>query len=50
MKKIKINTDLGGHKAGDTITVTNGIADALTQSGHTDTPTPKTKTTTNTDD
>lgn len=43
MKKIKLNANIGGHKAGDTITVTNGTADALTRSGHVDAPTPKAK-------
>lgn len=47
---IKLTTALGGHKVGDTITVTPKVAQHLTDHGHVDTthtdkPTKKTKNT-----
>ena len=42
-KKIKINKAIGGHAAGDTITVTNGVADYLEAAGLTDKPKAATK-------
>lgn len=42
-KSIKLNTNLGGHKAGDTITVTTGVATYLTDNGYTEQPKPTTK-------
>lgn len=42
--KIKINTDLSGHKAGDTITVTNKTAAYLTERGLVEEPKPRTST------
>lgn len=34
--KIRLNTELGGHKTGDTIDVTPGVADALVGQGMAD--------------
>jgi hypothetical protein len=32
--KITLNADLGGHKSGDTIDVTRGVADSLVEQGY----------------
>lgn len=42
--KIKLTTDLGGHKAGDTIEVTPKTAEYLTTQGHVDDSKPTKKT------
>lgn len=39
--KIKLATAIGGHKAGDTITVTTKIAEYLTDNGHVEEPKPR---------
>lgn len=44
MTKIKLNRDLGGHKAGDTIDVTPKTAVYLTEQGHADDTKPVKKT------
>ena len=41
--KIKLATDLGGNKAGDTITVTPKTAEYLTAQGHVDDTKPASK-------
>lgn len=43
MTKIKLTKNLGGNKAGDTITVTPKTADYLTAQGHVDDTKPEPK-------